>query len=134
MKFVKLALNCEQNLRVDWHESCDTNAMLLATSLRWQFKLIEYAVRIRTALSGIGQDPRGIARKVGGPSRNRTGVHGFAVRCVTTPPSGPAEEAFGGSPRRLSTGRFDEWGHALPWRTGPQRIRDHLKRHCVSGI
>ena len=25
----------------------------------------------------------------GGPSRNRTGVHGFAVRCVTTPPSGP---------------------------------------------
>ena len=25
---------------------------------------------------------------VGGPSRNRTGVYGFAVRCVTTPPSG----------------------------------------------
>ncbi len=24
----------------------------------------------------------------GGPSRNRTGVNGFAVRCVTTPPSG----------------------------------------------
>jgi integrase len=26
--------------------------------------------------------------KDGGPSRNRTGVHGFAIRCVTTPPSG----------------------------------------------
>ena len=25
---------------------------------------------------------------VGGPSRNRTGVHGFAIRCVTTPPRG----------------------------------------------
>src|SRR5690349_17769706 len=25
----------------------------------------------------------------GGPSRNRTGVQGFAVLCVTTPPSGP---------------------------------------------
>lgn len=24
----------------------------------------------------------------GGPGRNRTGVHGFAVRCVTTPPPG----------------------------------------------
>ena len=24
----------------------------------------------------------------GGPSRNRTGVRGFAVLCVTTPPSG----------------------------------------------
>jgi hypothetical protein len=28
------------------------------------------------------------ARRNGGPSRNRTGVYGFAVRCVTTPPSG----------------------------------------------
>ena len=26
--------------------------------------------------------------KGGGPGRNRTGVHGFAVRCVTTPPPG----------------------------------------------
>ena len=24
----------------------------------------------------------------GGPARNRTGVHGFAIRCVTTPPPG----------------------------------------------
>jgi hypothetical protein len=27
-------------------------------------------------------------RKIGGHARNRTGVHGFAVRCVTTPPRG----------------------------------------------
>ena len=25
---------------------------------------------------------------IGGHARNRTGVHGFAVRCVTTPPRG----------------------------------------------
>ncbi len=25
---------------------------------------------------------------IGGPDRNRTGVHGFAIRCVTTPPQG----------------------------------------------
>jgi hypothetical protein len=30
--------------------------------------------------------------KGGGPSRNRTGVQGFAVLCVTTPPSGPEVE------------------------------------------
>src|SRR6185369_1767321 len=34
----------------------------------------------------------------GGPSRNRTGVQGFAVLCVTTPPSGLAGQAFGGWP------------------------------------
>jgi len=43
-------------------------------------------------------------------------------------------EAFGGSRGRLSTGRFDERGRALPWRKGSQRIRDLLKRHCISGI
>jgi hypothetical protein len=30
----------------------------------------------------------------GGPSRNRTGVQGFAVLCVTTPPSGRRSGAF----------------------------------------
>ena len=30
----------------------------------------------------------GLSNMVGGPSRNRTGVRGFAVRYVTTPPSG----------------------------------------------
>ena len=35
----------------------------------------------------------------GGPSRNRTGVYGFAVRCVTTPPRGQPKAplvVFGG--------------------------------------
>ena len=31
---------------------------------------------------------RRLGWKSGGPSRNRTGVQGFAVLCVTTPPSG----------------------------------------------
>ena len=26
---------------------------------------------------------------IGGEYRNRTGVHGFAIRCVTTPPTRP---------------------------------------------
>lgn len=51
----------------------------------------------------------------GGPSRNRTGVQGFAVLCVTTPPSGLGELAS--LPRRSPCGQargcshpsFDEW-------------------------
>ena len=31
---------------------------------------------------------RSVLEKGGGHDRNRTGVHGFAVRCVTTPPRG----------------------------------------------
>ena len=41
--------------------------------------------------SGLTRTPQGIPHHTcggGGPSRNRTGVHGFAIRCVTTPPSG----------------------------------------------
>ena len=36
--------------------------------------------------------------KVGGHGRNRTGVHGFAVRCVTTPPRGQWEKGVGSVP------------------------------------
>ncbi len=36
------------------------------------------------------------ARGSGGRSRNRTGVNGFAVRCITTMLSGPAAEPPGG--------------------------------------
>ena len=40
----------------------------------------------------IGQlTSKGKARVFGGPTENRTRVHGFAVRCVTTPPSGLAK-------------------------------------------
>ena len=35
---------------------------------------------------GHARDPK--IRKAGGLARNRTGVRGFAVRCVTTPPRG----------------------------------------------
>ncbi len=28
-----------------------------------------------------------VIEKLGGEYRNRTGVHGFAIRCVTTPPT-----------------------------------------------
>ena len=31
-------------------------------------------------------EPDCIGEKTGGDGRNRTGVHGFAIRCVTTPP------------------------------------------------
>src|SRR6476619_1367013 len=50
----------------------------------------------------------------GGPSRNRTGVQGFAVLRVTTPPSGRGEEPLWRTrplpvnPRRSHQG-FDEW-------------------------
>ena len=32
--------------------------------------------------------------EIGGLGRNRTGVHGFAVRCVTTPPRGRREARY----------------------------------------
>ena len=28
-----------------------------------------------------------VIENIGGEYRNRTGVHGFAIRCVTTPPT-----------------------------------------------
>ena len=59
----------------------------------------------------------------GGPSRNRTGVQGFAVLCVTTPPSGRGAAEMVGPPRlvnragRARTGHpavrlFDRWRSA----------------------
>src|SRR5262245_41905765 len=39
---------------------------------------------------------------VGGHGRNRTGVHGFAVRCVTTPPRGQLIEEGVGWPSLYS--------------------------------
>ena len=42
-----------------------------------------------TAILNLAVFP--ILEGVGGPSRNRTGVQGFAVLCVTTPPSGRKE-------------------------------------------
>lgn len=38
---------------------------------------------------------------IGGEYRNRTGVHGFAIRCVTTPPTRQSERLI----RRLDDAR-----------------------------
>ena len=55
---------------------------------------------------------------VGGADRNRTGVHGFAVRCVATPPPrrimtcGKAIEAMGaGGQAAFSATGFGPAGH-----------------------
>src|SRR5437763_791463 len=61
----------------------------------------------------------------GGPSRNRTGVQGFAVLCVTTPPSGRGEgralarASAAGQPPADANGRFDEW--RLAWAAPPDK-------------
>jgi hypothetical protein len=45
--------------------------------------------RLRAAPSTYRDHGRRNDYLVGGPSRNRTDVHGFAVRCIATLPSGP---------------------------------------------
>ena len=35
-----------------------------------------------------------VIEKLGGEYRNRTGVHGFAIRCVTTPPTRRSHGSF----------------------------------------
>jgi hypothetical protein len=78
-----------------WHSACDLPGMTPATQ---QFNASHCPVphsdvHLRT-----------VAGKRGGPSRNRTGVHGFAVRCVTTPPSGLGASGGNAQGRRaLST-------------------------------
>lgn len=69
----------------------------------------------------------------GGPTGNRTRVQGFAVLCVTTPPSGLGEARFGGLGRRLSTRPFDEWRPARLALAGG-RDMDRLKSSCISVI
>ena len=76
----------------------------------------EVSVAIVPQVRGVWplRDPRDkFDNKSGGLAENRTRVQGFAVLCVTTPPSGLAGPAFGGSPRRLSTNAFDEWRRLL---------------------
>src|SRR5215217_2937909 len=73
----------------------------------------------------------------GGPSRNRTGVQGFAVLCVTTPPSGLAGPAFGGSSRRLSTPLrtiFRRTAARVAWRRTSHKIWRRLNLNCISAI
>ncbi len=37
--------------------------------------------------SSLGKKMTQVVENIGGEYRNRTGVHGFAIRCVTTPPT-----------------------------------------------
>ena len=57
----------------------------------------------------------------GGPSRNRTGVRGFAVLCVTTPPSGPGWAAALAADQRVEVNAPD-WSRLHPGcASGPVR-------------
>jgi hypothetical protein len=63
------------------------------------------------------RDWSGILREHGGASRNRTGVQGFAVLCVTTPPSRHARRAKD-PPRRallitIFAGHFNHRNHPI---------------------
>ena len=59
-------------------------------------------------------------RMYGGPSRNRTGVQGFAVLCVTTPPSGPDRDG----PHVMSGRRRGKVRGSTPmtWRAQPEAL------------
>src|SRR5438270_12273318 len=84
---------------------------------------------IRRSISSAPSAADGRLRKSskwsGGPSRNRTGVQGFAVLCVTTPPSGRGEgralarASAAGQPPADANGRFDEW--RLAWAAPPDK-------------
>ena len=82
--------------RAGWHGPCFIYGV--KASGDWTAVEAEWGrpVRFRTA-----DCPR-TDRKGGGPSRNRTGVQGFAVLCVTTPPSG-RERCLSKAFRRWST-------------------------------
>ena len=72
----------------------------------------------------------------GGPARNRTGVHGFAVRCVTTPPPGPGARHREGAelsdrlPRRnaLLRPQFIMYYLTFTW----PEVRPLLERHGLA--
>ena len=70
--------------------------------LPWVSESSIAAVRPPARRSGkpMGGTGAWVLEKIGGLGRNRTGVHGFAVRCVTTPPPGHPDAA---RPRRGRT-------------------------------
>src|SRR4029078_7009806 len=72
----------------------------------------------------------------GGPSRNRTGVQGFAVLCVTTPPSGRGEAALWRE-RPLPVNPLPTiWTVSRNggWLGSPRSIRASLISRCIIGI
>ena len=61
------------------------------------------------------------AGEFGGHARNRTGVRGFAVRCVTTPPRGPTRRACIMRPFRVAmAARAIAWPPLVPRPDGQQ--------------
>src|SRR5437868_7728716 len=72
-------------LLLDWHDTCSKSGM----SVHHHNACGAIVSTFGRLLSEDGQllGPK-MMNVSGGPSRNRTGVQGFAVLCVTTPPSG----------------------------------------------
>ena len=63
---------------------------------QWEAKLslyLHHLWRITPSLHLMVHLSESVETQSGGPTRNRTGVRGFAIRCVTTPPSGRREGA-----------------------------------------
>ncbi len=74
-------------------------------------------------------------KRFGGEYRNRTGVHGFAIRCVTTPPTrhpwcraGPESGAYMGGNRERCKPFFGLW----VMQNGGGAGRDGVVRPCVA--
>jgi hypothetical protein len=77
---------------------------------------------------GTSRRISGLTVRVGGPGRNRTGIRGFAVRCITTlPPDPRVQEAVYGSPGP-SGSRVD-----LPHKELPQICYERTS-HAISDV
>ena len=123
-------------LLLDWHDTCSKSGM----SVHHHNACGAIVSTFGRLLSEDGQllGPK-MMNVSGGPSRNRTGVQGFAVLCVTTPPSGREAPPFQKGTRAVkppgslygnSRGPFDQWRLARNGRidmTG-------LKIRCITVI
>ena len=106
---------------------------LLAPSTTWR--------RPRSRHKAGNTASRAVLRRGdGGPSRNRTGVQGFAVLCVTTPPSGRSGACADFFTRR-STSHACTGGAGLAflraavhsaWRTGAPAIEGGRRKVCCT--
>ncbi len=67
----------------------------------------------------------------GGHGRNRTGVHGFAVRCVTTPPRGHFFKAKARDIAKVRR-RYNRFGMSLEEGRQIEVLRGQLRRAIVS--
>ena len=83
--------------------------------------------------AAIGEGPavqRWRKKEGGGHARNRTGVHGFAVRCVTTPPRGQ----FRGCPKPVTRCRLACASICCEASApGPKGVKDHDRFRAGAG-